>query len=329
MQSFSPSEERDRSWVAPDAPADVPSRRQTSLEPAERVLSSAALAGSPVARLQPRTVGQLLDAGFEVLRFRFRTIAVVAATLVLPLYVLPQILSAWAGSVIGASDTSSAPVSGPTMFTPFLDATSGAGGDALLTLLSTLGLFVAQMLMGVAAAHLVTSWLMGRDPSAGETLRFVARRTPVAIGALFLATLIKATSIVTCGLALAYLVPLFAVLAPVVAAEPVSAADAIRRTVKLSRPRIGPIMGICLLWWVVSSLLTGGAGLLGALITQWFDADSDIGTYIGQGVAVATTVTMLVVQVAVTALVYVDLRVRGEGLDLELEMMERFVAPAH
>lgn len=329
MQSFSPSEHHDRSWVAPDAPVDVPSRQQASFESPQRLLSSAALPGSPVARLQPRTVGQLLDAGFEVLRFRFRTIAVVAVTLVLPLYVLPQILAAWAGGTIGTSNVSSEPASGAATFSPFLDVMSGATGDAFLTLLSTLGLFLAQMLMGVATAHLVTSWLMGRDPSPSATLRFVARRAPVAIGALFVAMLIKAASVVTCGVALLYLVPILAVLGPVVAAEPVSVVEAIRRTMRLSRSRVGPIMGICVLWWLVSSLLTGGAELLGTLLTQWFDAESEIGTFIGQGLTVASTVTMLIVQVAVTALVYIDLRVRIEGLDLELEMMERFVAPAH
>ncbi len=191
---------------------------------------------------------------------------------------------------------------------------------------ATIGLSLASMLLGVGLAHLVTGWLIGVDRTAGETLRFVLRRSPTAVLAFVLALLLKVLGAAACGFGLLFVVPLLSVLAPVVGAEEVGGGRAVSRTLSLGRRRLGPLMGVSLLWALVSMFVNLGvqaaAGALGYAVS-----DSVDGAAIAiQGVTVASTVLLLVVQVAVTTLVYLDLRVRTEGLDLELEATERFHA---
>ena len=318
MQPTHPSESPVVSWSPPDTVVDAPRRGPLGAEHVAAAPSSRALVGSPVDRLQPRTVGQLLDGGFEVLRFRARTIAIVAATIILPLYALPQLLITLLGGESAATDVFS------DGGTPFLAGTgsmvSSYGNAAYFGYLVALGLAVAQMLTGVAVAHLVTAWMVGSDPGPSQTLRFVLRRSPVALAAFTVALLFKAAAgLVTCGLALLFIIPLLSVLAPVVAVEPIGSGGAVSRTLKLANRRVGPLMMVSLLWLVVSLIVTLGTLLVTTILESLLGQDASSTAIIIGAVTVGVSAVLMVVQVAVTVLVYVDLRVRTEGLDLELE----------
>ncbi|MFN8053108.1 MAG: hypothetical protein U0Q22_16805 [Acidimicrobiales bacterium] len=280
-----------------------------------------ALDGSPVVRLQPRTVGQLLDGGFEVLRFRFRTIAVVAATLVLPLYVLPQVLA-----VVTGTQVSQNPLFGSSSSFGSTTQPIGSGFVAAqwYALGAALGLALASMLLGVGVSHLVCGWLIGVDRSANETLRFVLRRTPVVLGAFVLALLLKALGALACCIGLLFVVPLLSVLAPVVGAEDLGAASSVSRTWKLGKRRLGPLIGVSLLWGLVSSALSLGVQTAAAAAGYAVSNSVSGASITVQVVSVVSTVLLLVVQVSVTVLVYIDLRVRTEGLDLQMDAAERF-----
>lgn len=307
-------------WTSPGAVADAPRFRSLPTIFDEPRSSDRALRASPVSRLQPRTVGQLLDGGFEVLRFRFRTVSIVAATIVLPLYALPQALLATSGAFGSASlDSSSNP-----FLTPSGDVSDGFWTTIGLAYLTRFGLMLATMLLGVAVTHLVMGWLVGADPTPGETLRFVRGRLPTTILAFGLASLLKLAAALPCFLGLLYVLPALSVLAPVIAAEGVGATEAIVRSLRLTRRCFWPAFGVAILWFLTSSVLStaagGAAAVVGGLVTG-----STRGVEIGvQAIDVVGTVVLTVVQVAVTALLYVDLRVRTEGLDLELEATDRF-----
>ena len=294
-------------WASPGSTVDAPRVRSAPTIFDEPPRPTRALVASPVSRLQPRTVGQLLDGGFEVLRFRFRTITIIAATIVLPLYALPQALVAALGGVRDVD-----------LF----------GGSSPLGYLAQLGLWVATMLLGVAIGFLVSGWLVGADPTPADTFRFLRSRLVVALGAFVVALLLKVAGLVACGVGILFVVPVLSVLAPVVAAEGLGIVESVRRTIALARRRIGAVFGVGLLWalssWLVSAAAAGAAAVVGELATGSTDG-ADIAV---QAVNVVGTVVLTVVQVAVTVLVYVDLRVRTEGLDLELESMERFRAAA-
>lgn len=311
------------SWASPGATVDAPRFRSVPTIFDEPRPSTAALGASPVSRLQPRTVGQLLDGGFEVLRFRVRTISIVAAVLVLPLYVLPQLVASLGSDAIDW--TTFDPTRG---ILPSDAGTTSLWAGAWAGVAAGLGLMYATMLLGVGVTHLVGAWLMGHDPGPSATLRFVRSRLGAATGAFALALLIKVgAAAFSCGLALIYVVPALSVLAPVVALEPVGAGSAVSRSFALSRRRFGQLLGVSLLWalasGVVSTVASSAGAIVGALVGQ------EQGALIAaQAVDVMATVVLVIVQVSVTALVYIDLRVRTEGLDLELEASERFRAGA-
>jgi len=310
-------------WASPGTTADAPRFRSAPTIFDAPAPPSKALLASPVSRLQPRTVGQLLDGGFEVLRFRVRTIALVAAAIVLPLYAVPQMLV----GLRSASGLDGLGISGST----FGDAAGALPSDYWTqlgwTFLAAIGLMFATMLTGVAVAHLVGSWLHGIDPTPGDTLRFVRSRLPVAAGAFALVLLLKVlVGGLTCSLALVYLVPVLSVLAPVVAAESLGVIDSIRRTYRLTRRRFWTLLGVSVLWAVTSWLISLGASAAAAVVGGLVGAERGAAIAL-QAVNVVATVVLLAVQVSVTALVYIDLRVRTEGFDLELEATERFHVP--
>lgn len=268
-----------------------------------------------MTRLQPRSVGQLLDGGFEVLRFRFGTVVLVATAILVPFVVVPQVVAILTGTT---SDR----------FSPWslLGPVSGdAEESAALVVVSLGGASLATMLLGVGVAHLVGSWLVGEDPGPADTLRFVLRRSPVAVAAWALALMVKGATLLTCGVLTVLAVPALQCLSPVVAAEPVGAAAAVGRALRLGRRRFGRLLLVSGLWALAFALVIGIVWLAGALIQFQAGGGDSLGPWLSS-IRVAVTMALIVVQSAVTALVYVDLRVRTEGLDMELQTRERFGA---
>lgn len=314
-----------QSWTSPGDVVDAPRVRSTPTIFDDAAPARVALRSSPVARLQPRTIGQLLDGGFEVVRFRFRTIGALAAVIVLPLYAIPRI-------GLGLSDVAAEPDdlgSGAMVFADRLGSTGWSTSILSLGTVATVGLMVASMLMGVAVTHLVTGWLAGADPTLRETLGVLRSRAGVTAGAFVLAFLAKiGIALVTCTLGLLWLLPALSVLAPVIAAEGTGARASLGRAFRLTHRRFWPVLGVSALWAMASSLVTWvGQGAVGFL-TEVVGASLRTTLVAMHMVEAFASGFLLVVQVAVTVLVYLDLRVRTEGLDLELELSERFAAGA-
>jgi hypothetical protein len=274
------------------------------------------LSSSPVRHLQPRGVGEILDGGFEVLRYRFVTLMAVTAIFGLPLYALPALLG-----VADRGHTDAFANQGTGL--PGFGDGSTQNTSGLLSLLTLLGGALAIALIGVAVAHLVTSWVMGGDPTIRATLRHVASRSPVLVGAWVLAMLIKAAGVAVCFVGFIFVAPLLLVLAPVVSSERLGPAASVGRTWRLSRPRFASLLGLVVVSGIVTWVITVVLSLISLLVTQiWQDA-----TWVWV-VAGATSVVvrllLLPLQAAWAALAYIDLRVRLEGLDLQLEADELF-----
>ena len=312
-------------WSSPGGTSDAPRFRSDPTRFEAPARPTRALPGSPVDRLQPRTVGQLLDGGFEVLRFRVRSIAIVSAVIVLPLYALPQLLVVFTTRL---TDTTGFSPSGNPFLTSGGEISGGFWTTIGLGYLAGFGLMVATMLMGVAVTHLVTGWMVGQDPSPADTLRFVRSVLPRALGAFLLVALLKAIGAIPCGLGLVYLIPSLSILAPVVAAEGAGVIESIRRSFRLSRRRFGTVFGVVVLWWLASSLVGFATGLAAASVGGLATGSERGVATVVQSADVVATIVLAVVQVAVTVLLYIDLRVRTEGLDLDLEATERFGATA-
>ncbi len=283
--------------------------------PGARRAIDGALPSSPVRRLQPRGLGEILDGGFEVLRFRFATLMAVTVLFAVPLYAVPTLARLAQGG-----DRSNVLEAQSSFFRVFTDTGGSSNAGTTLGFLAALGGALALAIVGVAVTHLVTSWLMGGDPTFGQTLRHVASRGPVLAGAWLLALLAKGLGVVTC-VGWMFVIPLLMVLSPVVSSERLGPVASVRRTWRLSRPRFGQMAGLALVSALVTAIIWLVLALISALVLQiWKDA-----SWIRVAAAVIGVVTQLVLlplQAAWATLAYVDLRVRTEGLDLQLEADE-------
>ena len=306
-------------WAAPDIPAEA--RRVAAAAPIVdrgRAASPRALVGSPVGRLQPRTVGSVLDAGFEVLRYRFQTIALVCAAIVLPLAALPLLVTNALSSALG--DSVDASTSNPW-------ARLGVGVDsnsaALGGLVTLLGGIVASALVGVAVGHMVASWSIGADPGPSDTLRFAARRAPVAAGAAVLALLIKSLGLIACGLGFVVAVALLTPLGPVLAAEPgLGPWTAVRRTWRLASRRFGAMIGLTAASAAIFLVFSGIEASVNAVLVAQVVGARSWAWVVSSTLTVLFRLVVTPLQAAWAALMYLDLRVRTEGLDIELETTE-------
>lgn len=262
------------------------------------------LAGSPVARLRPRTGPQILDSGFEVLRFRAATIIALLAILHGPFFIASQLISWFLADHLG-------------VWSVVRNVWNGRNGDFVLTpaeqwaciagLVSLLG----EMLFAVGLAALMREWLVGADPAPLPIVKEVARRLPTILGAWLLALVCKAIGAAFCLVGLVIAVPLFSILAPVIAFEPGGPLRAFNRTRRLVNRASNKALFLTSTMALLSLLISWSIALGGNVAITHFEEFSTI-------MGVAVTLLLVVARSASTALLYLDIRVRTEGLDLAL-----------
>lgn len=284
-----------------------------------------------VARLRPRTVGEVIDQAFRLYRRHFLAMLAIVAVGSVPLTLLVEQLNA---RVLGAGSYSSL-----------------YGIDAIANL--------QLVLMYVPAAALVIamlSGLTGAEVSFKGAYRQLRRILPRVLGLLsaqlllwfvvYFPTVIVplastnldsgsfgrsdagsiAAALSGC-LLLPYLIisiRLYLVL-PVLVAEDLGPLQAIRRSWSLTRNY----------WWRTWAL-SFVVGLLSAVfvalpeaivivsLESVFQPDASVSAVIISGFNIAFTTLFLPVELLSTALYYIDQRVRKEGLDLETAITRRY-----
>lgn len=273
-------------------------------------------------RLQPQRVGALLDGGFDVLRFRFRTVMIVSAVWLVPLVAAPQAVSyrqlADAVDELGNVSGAGGAVNGGfgTTFGPF-----GAGSSPWSTLVLAVLPLLGIALVGLSLSHLVGGWLAGRDPGPMEVLRATVRQVPTLLVAFVLAIPLKALGLIACYIGAAVVIGQLQIMSPVIAFERLGPVAAIGRSWRLSSRRFwrgpGLVVGLAVVTNVVSFGLLGivqiVVGVGTATGTSWV-------WIVGAALSFATSMVLLPVQASVAILHYIDLRVRSEGLDLQVRM---------
>jgi hypothetical protein len=317
MQPSSPHH-ADAPWVVPGASAVQPVEQATTTTSSGAPSPTRVESARGWGRLRRRTVGEILDGGFEVLRYRFVTLVALSSTFALPLYAVPTLLRVTQAHLIaGGSDEQR------NAFEMVAGVGTSSGVSPWLTWLSLIGNGLALAFIGVAVAHLVGEWTIGGDPSYRETLGLVVRRSPVLLGAWLMALGIKALGVVALCVGWVFVIPLLMVLSPVVASEHLGPVASVRRCWRLSSRRYAMLLGLTLVSavvaWVVQVVLSAIAV---GLLSIWASASW---LWIAVSVVgVAVELVMLPLAAAWAALAYLDLRVRTEGLDLELEITELF-----
>ncbi|HEX8804488.1 MAG TPA: hypothetical protein VF743_09850 [Acidimicrobiales bacterium] len=263
----------------------------------------------PHVALRPMTVADVLDGAFAVIKARPRRILLISAGFVAPVQVaaayLAQDSRAEGVDVVFSQD--------PTLLGEQQDAT---GGDVAVTMALLILPSLALVCVAAALAHLVTGWTVGHDAPAREMLGVVARRWWPLLATFVVVHLAEAAGIFACYVGVVFVMALFLVVAPVIGAEGASTGEALRRSVRLTRTRYWPSLGLAVLMGLVSLILGQALAALPQGIAALVGVESGWPLLAVGGLVGGVLITPFVA--GATVLLYLDLRVRTEGLDLEI-----------
>jgi hypothetical protein len=271
----------------------------------------------PQVSLRPMTVADVLDGGFAVLKARPRRILAITSVFVVPTHLLAAYLQRDLMGPFGVADLLT---EDPTVLNE--QAEADPTGQLLATLLVSVIPAVALVCIAAAIAHLVSQWTMGRDAPAGEMVDAVRRRWWPLLVTFVVVKLAEAVSLLGCYLGIVFVMPLFVAVAPVIGVERCGAGEALRRSVRLTRARYFPTLGLVLLMAVVSTLLGDALSAVPSVLAAWIGLE-DGWPLLALG-SIVSDIVVLPFVAAATVLLYLDLRVRTEGLDIEMSAIETF-----
>jgi len=246
----------------------------------------------PPPSLKPRSVGEILEAAFDLYRKYWRSLILIVAVVVVPITIVQYAI----GNALGGSTTTSA--NGEVT----VHATGGT--IAAATVGGLISFVMWQILIG-AIAWAVASALVGREPDVGDSYRFGYRRfwSILLVGVLVgLAVFVGLILFIIPGIIIAVRL---SVSIPALVVERKRGTDALRRSWDLVKGYSWSVFGA----FVVVALLNGIVnGVLTAIGNDnWFAT--------GILAAIASCITTPYLGLVI-GLLYFDLRVRKENLDV-------------
>jgi hypothetical protein len=263
------------------------------------------------------TAADILDGGFAVVKARPRRILAITAGFVVPTHLLAAFLQRDTSGGLGVADFLT---EDPTVLNE--QANSDPTGDLLAGLLLTVIPAVALVCVAAAVAHLVSQWTMGRDAPAGEMLAVVGRRWWALLASFVIVKLAEGAGLFGCYVGTVFIMALFVPVAPIVGVEGGGPVEVVKRSVRLTRSRYFPTLGIALLMGLVGWLLGNALSALPQALAAWVGMD-DGWPLLALG-SIAAQIVVLPFVASATVLLYLDLRVRTEGLDIEMSAIDVF-----
>lgn len=260
-------------------------------------------ATSYTPQLRPLSVGEILDAGFRLLRYRFGTLMLCVLVPVVPLTIVATILQASTDE--NAFDLNS--------------TTTSDSGSAVVGAL--LGAFLqgAAIALGVAACiKVISAAYLGDRAGVGDSLRYGMSRILALMGAYVLVTLILIPSFIALIIPGIYLAIKLAVTFPAVIVERAGPGTAIGRSFNLMRGNWWRAFAVVVVVFLIEIVIN--FAVVSVLIPAVLADDVSEVT-----VAILTTIVNIIVfsityplWASVLTVLYYDLRVRNEGFDLQL-----------
>jgi len=267
--------------------------------------SDASIGDVPLQHLGVLGAGGVLDSAFDLLRFRFRRFVALAAVVVVPV----QILDLWVALGSGASRSSFTDTSAQL---DLLDL-SGASGAAALVIVFLQA--VALFLLGMAAGHLVSGWIDGRDDPFGTVLGAVARRAWVAPIVVVVALVVKSAAACFGGVGFFLADALFLAAGPAAGGERLGPFATIGRSVRLARSAFGTALAVSFGGFVITTVLRMSL-LLGPAALVLMLGLPDVWITVAQQATSLVLLVTLPLTACIAARVHVDMRCRARGLDL-------------
>lgn len=259
--------------------------------------------------MRPLGVGEALDAAIAVCTRSYRPLVTIAALVMLPVQALSTLVMMSAGVTAAPTGSFSYNISGAGE-----EVTSAGATIAAVVIVSLLGL-LANAVATAASTKLVADTYLAEPSTAGDSIRFAARRTAALLGAAALAALGIAIGLNFCALPGLWLAVAWSVYVPVLLVEGIGPVDALKRSFGLTRSRwftTAALLFVTALLEQTLSLLLNGVGWL-VLHSNPYDGAHQVLNGVVQGIA--TTLT-LPISVAAVIVWYFDLRVRSEGFDV-------------
>lgn len=262
--------------------------------------------------LHPMTLGDILDGAFKLLKANARTVLGITAAITVPL----QVVSSYFlnDAFVGFGDFGS--FSDPSVADAQIEATAGDVAAMVAGLVTMfLSLLVVPFVTG-AISRVVAASYLGDELPARPALRIALRKFPALLGAWILVHIVEGIGLLLCILPAFLFMALYQATAPAIVVEELGPIEGMRRSWRLMKPRLWPVLGIALVSGLMASVVGQVVGTVPALLA-FFAPDA----WAWIPVAVSGTLTTLITTpfIAIVAtLVYFDARIRHEGFDLEV-----------
>lgn len=298
-------------WAPPQTPPGwAPPQHQPS--PPMAPLAKAGDARTGPLPLHPMSVGDVLDGAFKLLKANARTILLVVAAIVVPLQLVSAFVIREQVSVgfLGL-------LQDPTLAEP--DAAANLGSTAASAMTAVLGLLTAPLIAG-AVSRIVAASYLGSHLGPGEALRSTARRFGPLLAATLLVFLAQALGFLLCIVPGVLLFALYTAVTPAVMVEEIGPIQAMRRSWRLMKPRLWPVLGIAILARMIAGVLGNLLGGIPSVVAVVFGG-SLAWLFIALGSILSSIVSAPIVAI-VSTLLYFDGRIRHEGLDLQIMAAE-------
>lgn len=260
--------------------------------------------------LHPMTLADILDGAFNLLKAEFRTLMIVSAAFIVPVQLVAAFLQRDLLGGLGILDFATDPT---TTDPAFETGSTGQGFALLLAFAATV--LILPFVAG-AVSRVVSAAYLGDRLSPGDALRSIAGRWWVFVLSWLLVHLVEGFGALFCVLPGLLAMALFVPVAPVIAIEGVGPIRAMRRSARLVRPRLWPVLGIALL----SGLLASTVGQVLSTVPTFLALIVGLRwgwILLAAGSIVTSLVTTPFIAIVAT-LVYYDGRIRQEGLDLQV-----------
>lgn len=313
-------------WAAPDVRAPQPERAPAMPEspvPAPTGGPEVSQATDPPdlppvpVPLGPLTVPDLLDGAFAILKRRPRDVLTIAAVLVIPVEVLSAFLLRDlldAGAFAGAGDPTSLLSTGED------GEVVGAGAALVSVAVGTVSLVLLAGALGV----LVDGWYRGRHVGPGEAVGAALRWSPALLVGTVLVHLLQGVGLLAFGVGAYVMMALCHVVAPAVTVERLGPLASIRRSVQLTRRRIGPTLVVPALVGAVGMVVSFGFQSVPELAATFTPDDWD--WLVRSAGQLASQLVVVPFTAGVAVLYHLDLRIRTEALDIDLRSRELLAA---
>ncbi len=262
----------------------------------------------PVA-LGPMTTADLLDGAFAILKRRPREVLTIAALLVIPIELVSAVLLRDVVGDLGLSGLADP----STIFRPVEDDATASVVAGLLTF--AIGTVSLALLTG-ALAVMVDAWYRGERVGAGQAVRASLRRGWPLLAGVVLVHLFEILGFVLMMVGAYVVMALCQVVSPVVAVEGLGPFAAIRRSMSLTRRRLGAALVVPALVALVGSLV--GFGLQTVAEVVAVAVSEDWGWFVRSVGQIASQLLVVPFTAGVAVLFHLDLRIRVEAHDIEL-----------